>query len=391
MIIKTSDRLVDKKAYYFATKLKEIAAMNAEGMDIINLGIGSPDMLPPEEVLNKLKEGSSEPDANRYQSYHGLNVLRSAFSTFYQKHFNTKVNSDSEVLPLMGSKEGIMHISMAFLNPGDKVLVPNPGYPAYGSCTDLAGAETILYELTESNDWLPDLDALSDSDLSAVKIMWLNYPHMPTGAKASLEFFKRIIAFAHQHKILICHDNPYAFILNDEPLSIFQAEGAKEVCLELTSLSKCFNMAGWRVGAVIAKAEYLETILKFKSQMDSGMFKPIQEAAAIALNSDASWFSQLNERYKARRLIAYKIMDSLRCKYQKDGAGLFVWAKVPDSVKDVEEFINVLLDTAQVFITPGSIFGSAGARYIRISLCSEAAQLEMALARIQNRETENHG
>lgn len=382
MIIKASDRIKEVQTYYFAQKLKEVRAMNAQGEDVINLGIGSPDMSPPVDVIRELSQVSSRADVHAYQPYRGIDRLRVAFSEFYQRHFKVSLDSETEVLPLIGSKEGIMHISMSFLNEGDKVLVPNPGYPAYASAAKLSGAEIIHYELLEQHQYLPDMNALAEMDLGEVKIMWLNYPHMPTGAQAGIETFTELVKLAKANSILICHDNPYGFILNDKPLSFLEVEGAMDVSVELFSLSKCFNMAGWRVGALLGRSDYLDTVLRFKSQMDSGMFRPLQEAAVKALEMDPTWFSDLNQIYEGRRKLALEIMDVLGCSYQKDAAGLFIWGKVDASIKDVKLYVNEILHKAKVFLTPGEIFGSAGAGYIRLSLCSDEERLREALDRI---------
>jgi len=307
MIIKSSDRVGEVKTYYFATKLAEIAEMNARGEDVLNLGIGSPDLLPPQEVLNKLQSASEGLTANMYQSYKGIPELREAFTHHYQKMMNVNINPSSEVLPLIGSKEGIMHISMSFLNKGDQVLVPNPGYPSYKVTAELAGATPILYDLTEESNWLPNISSLEKNDLSRVKIMWINYPNMPTGATIDVQALEQLVAFAKRNKILICHDNPYNFILNDHPRSILSIDGAKQCCLELYSLSKCFNMAGWRVGALIGAKEYIDVVMRFKSNMDSGMYKPIQEAASVALHLEQDWFDTLNQTYKERRKIVHEV------------------------------------------------------------------------------------
>lgn len=379
-MIRPSNRIQDVSSYYFATKLAEISKLNTEGKDIINLGIGSPDLLPPIAVIDALRESATLADANRYQSYSGLPELRKAFGTFYAQHFGVKLNPDSEILPLIGSKEGIMHISMAFLEPGDEVLVPNPGYPAYAMCTRLAGGTIRNYDLTAESNWLPDLATLATQDLTKVKLMWINYPNMPTGAVASNNLFADLVAFGKEHDILICHDNPYAFILNDTPISILSVDGAMDTALELTSLSKCFNMSGWRVGAVAGHATYLQYIMRFKSNMDSGTYKPIQLAAIQALASPNSWFEELNTVYTQRRKLVWDIFDLLGCDYDKDSSGLFVWAKVPTD--DGRIWADKLLYKSNVFITPGFIFGSNGQDYLRIALCSDTETLEQAYQRI---------
>lgn len=383
MIISPSDRIGEVKTYYFATKLAQIAQMNAEGKPVINLGIGSPDILPPSEVIDSLKEASNGGDVNKYQSYTGIPQLKEAFSEWYQRHFQVSLDAGKEVLPLIGSKEGIMHIAMSFLNPGDQVLVPNPGYPAYRMTTLLAGATPVPFDLKEDNDWQPDFEALENMDLSKVKIMWVNYPNMPTGAKGTRDLFQKLIAFGKKNNILICHDNPYGFILNDEPISIMETPGAKDVALELNSLSKCYNMAGWRVGVLVGHQDIIRSVLKFKSNMDSGMYKPVQVAACTALSMKQDWFEGLNAEYQNRRKVVWEIMDILECHYDKDSAGLFVWGKVPDDIEDTEGFVEEILQQTRVFLTPGFIFGTNGARYIRISLCAPVETFQEALRKIE--------
>jgi len=327
MIIKPSERIGDVKTYYFATKLAEVAEMNATGEQVINLGIGSPDLSPPFEVLDTLKNAIDKDGAHRYQSYRGLPVLREGFAHHYSEMLGVDVDPTKEVLPLIGSKEGIMHISMAFLDPGDEVLVPNPGYPSYRATAELAGAKTVYYDLTADQNWLPDMSQLGSLDTSKIKIMWLNYPHMPTGAKGSKELFVELVNWARKESILLCHDNPYNFILNDEPMSLLSIEGAKDCALELCSLSKCYNMAGWRVGAVLGDEDYINTILRYKSNMDSGMFRPVQEAAARALHMEQDWHERMNKVYRERREEAYKLFDLLQCDYDTNAGGLFVYTK----------------------------------------------------------------
>jgi LL-diaminopimelate aminotransferase len=384
MIISPAKRLDGVMTYYFARKLAEIEVMNKDGNAfVINLGVGSPDLLPPNIVTDQLIASSQLSDAHKYQSYRGIPKLRTAFSQWYQRHFNIEIKADEQVLPLIGSKEGVMHVSMSFINPGDEVLVPNPGYPSYSMCTILAGGIPIDMPLKENLGWKPDLEALEKMDLTKVKIMWINYPNMPTGAKAELSFFNNLVAFAKKHNILLCHDNPYAFILNKYPLSIFNAEGAEDCAIELISLSKCYNMAGWRVGGVIGTKPYIDTIMTFKSNMDSGMFKPIQEAAAIALGMEQSWVDGLNQAYQERKEAAFRILDVLGLTYEKDGAGLFVWGKIIDPNLDANMLADKLLYDFRVFITPGHIFGSQGNQYLRISLCSPVQDMEAALYRIK--------
>jgi len=383
MIIPEAQRLSKVKTYYFARKLAEIDQMNKDGGDqIINLGIGSPDIDPPKEVVDRLHASTSIVGAHKYQSYRGVPELREAYSQWYSNHFGVTIDPATEIFPLIGSKEGIMHISMSFLNPGDKVLVPDPGYPAYTAVSEICQAEIVTYTLTAEKGWLPDLAALEKKDLEGVKIMWINYPHMPTGAVATLAFFEEVVAFGRKHGILICHDNPYTFILNEDPISLMQVEGAKEICLELTSLSKNYNMAGWRVGAIAGNKGLLDTVLKFKSNMDSGMFRPIQEAAVIALQHGEGWHEQLNNQYRERRKYAWEIMDLIGCTYDKNAAGLFVWAKIPENIDHCETLSDRYLYNARVFITPGHIFGEAGRKYMRISLCADLPALEEAQARI---------
>ena len=383
MIIPESNRLRTVETYYFATKLAEIRQRNMQGEDIINLGIGSPDLPPPTEVISHFKSIIHQEGMHSYQSYRGLPELRDAFGKWYKNHFDVEIDASQEVLPLLGSKEGVMHISMSFLNIGDQVLVPNPGYPAYRAAAKLAGADVIEYHLLEKNNWYPDFEALEKMDLSKVKILWMNYPGMPTGSKGNIKMFQKMIDFAKRHQILICHDNPYGFILNDSNHSLFQIEGAKDVAIELFSMSKMYNMAGWRIGAVLGKSTYINTILKFKSNMDSGMFKPTQLAAIKALDADKKWMEELNSIYKKRREKAFEILDILGCKYSNNSSGLFVWARIPDSVPHTEKWINEIMDKTKVFLTPGFIFGSNGERYIRISLCSNENLLDESIQRIK--------
>ncbi len=382
MIISPSHKLSDVTTYYFARKLAEIDGMNKDGQPtVLNLGIGSPDLLPAPSVLAHLKADLDKVGAHKYQSYKGLLTLRQAYADWYRRYFDVEINAEIEILPLMGSKEGIMHISMAFLDAGDEVLVPNPGYPSYGMCTKLAGATPIDMPLTYELDWKPDLDALEQRDLSKVKLMWLNYPNMPTGAKADRKFFDRLVAFAERQNILLCHDNPYVFILNDHPTSILQADPEKKYSLELTSLSKCYNMAGWRVGALASNKEVIDTVMTFKSNMDSGMFRPLQAAAIEALSLGDEWIASLNNAYKARKKIAVQIMDALGLTYDMDGASLFLWGKLPKE-QVAETFADDILYGARVFLTPGSVFGSHGNHYLRISLCSTEDELRQASDRI---------
>jgi len=380
-MIEVANRLHSVEEYYFSKKLKEVRALIAKGKPIINLGIGSPDLQPPETVITAITESFKDSNAHKYQSYQGLPELREAISSFYKTHFNVNIDAASEVLPLMGSKEGIMHISMAFLNEGDEVLIPNPGYPTYTSVTKLLQAEPIFYNLDETNNWCPNIEALEQQDLSKVKLMWLSYPHMPTGAKANKKVFKDLIAFAKRNNILLINDNPYSFILNDNPLSILDIEDAKEVCLELNSLSKSFNMAGWRVGMLLGSNKLLEEVLKVKSNMDSGMFYGIQKGAIEALKSSKIWFEDLNTIYKERRDLVWKLANKLNCTFNKEANGLFIWAKLP-SGETSEVFIDKLLHEKNLFVTPGTVFGSQGEGYIRFSLCASREVIEEAITRL---------
>ena len=380
-ILPVSDRLGETKEYYFSSKLRELAALRAQGKDILNLGIGSPDLPPAPEVISALTTSAERSDTHGYQPYTGRPELREAFAIWYHRYFGVDLDPATELLPLMGSKEGIMHISMAFLNAGDEVLIPNPGYPTYRSATELAGGSVRTYNLSEATGWLPDLAALADQGLDRVKIMWINYPHMPTGAAAPPDFFPRLVDFARRHRILLVNDNPYAFILTDSVQSLLSVPGAKEVALELSSLSKAQNMAGWRVGVLAGAAAYLQTVLRFKSNMDSGMFLPVQQAATVALGLGQDWYDRLNTTYRARRTVAFQIMDTLGCSYRQDQVGLFVWAKTPPST-DGYRTCDRALYAHDVFITPGGIFGSAGDAYVRISLCSPVDVLQQALDRL---------
>jgi aspartate/methionine/tyrosine aminotransferase len=383
-MITVADRLQTVEEYYFSRKLKEVNLLKAHGKPIINLGIGSPDLDPPQSVLTAITESLSDPSAHKYQSYQGLPELREAMAGFYKEHFGVSLSPMTEILPLMGSKEGIMHISMAFLNPGDEVLIPNPGYPTYESVTKLVGATPVFYDLIEENNWHPDLIALEKSDLSKVKLMWISYPHMPTGATATNKLFEEIIEFARRHNILVVNDNPYSFVLNDYPRSILKYPNAKDVCLELNSLSKTFNMAGWRVGMVLGKSEFIDAVLKVKSNMDSGMFFGIQKGAIEALKCSKMWFMSLNSVYEERREYVWELADKLNCTYDKNATGLFVWAKLPPYVK-AEEYIDLILKTKSIFIAPGTIFGSNGEGYIRFSLCASVDELREAIARMKKR------
>ncbi|MDG1309920.1 MAG: aminotransferase class I/II-fold pyridoxal phosphate-dependent enzyme [Flavobacteriaceae bacterium] len=377
----TANRLHTVEEYYFSKKLREVNAMKAAGAPIINLGIGSPDLAPPKTVISAITDCLMDASAHKYQSYQGLPELRSAMADFYQTHYNVSLNSENEVLPLIGSKEGIMHISMAYLNEGDAVLIPNPGYPTYTSVTKLVGADPIFYDLKANSNWQPDLAALEAMDLSKVKIMWVNYPHMPTGTFGDHTILKTLVAFAKKHSILLINDNPYSFILNDNPSSIFNVEGAKEVCLELNSLSKTFNMAGWRVGMLTGSATHLQNVIKVKSNMDSGMFYGIQKGAIEALNSSKNWFKDLNKIYAERRALVWELATALNCTFETTTSGMFVWAKLPSDLKS-ETFIDTLLQKHHIFIAPGTIFGSNGEGYIRFSLCAPKESIQSAIKRV---------
>jgi len=382
-------RLESVQEYYFSRKLKEIAHMNAEGKNVISLGVGSPDMPPSEATIKTLCEHAHHADAHGYQPYVGIPELRQAFADFYKKWYHVTLNPTNEIQPLIGSKEGILHITLALVNPGEQVLVPNPGYPTYTSLSTLLGAEVIPYDLTEENGWLPDFDALEQLDLSKVKLIWTNYPHMPTGTNATLELYQKLVDFGKKHHIIIVNDNPYSFILNKKPLSILQIEGAKDCCIELNSMSKSHNMPGWRIGMVASNATFIEWILKVKSNIDSGMFRPMQLAAATALHNDESWHEEMNfNLYQKRRHLAEQILETLQCTYNKSQVGLFVWGRIPDHYQQVEDLTEAVLHKAHVFITPGFIFGSNGARYIRISLCCDEQKLAEALDRIKQNITE---
>jgi len=383
MIVKPADRTLNVQEYYFSQKLAQIDRMRREGSDVINLGIGSPDQPPSGNTISALIDEANKPSSHGYQSYSGIPSLRKAFSDWYGKYFHVELNPDNEILLLMGSKEGIMHISMAFVNPGDEVLVPDPGYPTYSSVTNLAGGIVRKYNLSEVNDWLPDLASLEKTDLSKVKLMWVNYPNMPTGAKGSIEFFEKLVVFCRKHKILLCNDNPYSFILNNKYISLLAVDGAKDVALELNSLSKSHNMAGWRIGMVAGQSDYIKTILKVKSNMDSGMFLAMQKAAVEALNNQESWYGLINSVYSKRRRIVEEIMTLLKCKYDKSQVGLFVWGRIPDEITECESWIEDLLMKTLVFITPGFIFGKNGERYIRISLCATEEKLNEARKRLE--------
>ena len=383
--MQTSKRLEGIGEYYFSQKLREIDELNKQGKNVINLGIGSPDLPPHADVVKTLQEESAKPNVHAYQSYKGSPVLRKSISDWYKKWYDVELNADTEILPLLGSKEGIMHICMTYLNAGDKVLVPNPGYPTYRSAVKLAGGECVDYDLTSANNWEPDFDAL-DKQVAAggvFKLMWINYPQMPTGQLPSAGLFEKIVAFGKKHNILICHDNPYSFILNDNPTSILHVPGAKEVAIELNSLSKSHNMAGWRVGVLCGAKERIDEVLRFKSNMDSGMFLPAQLAAAKALQLPKSWYDEVNAVYKKRREKVFELLDLLQCVYDKNQAGMFVWAKIPATYKTGYEVSDEVLYNTGVFITPGGIFGKAGDGYIRVSLCSPEERFAESIQRIK--------
>ena len=386
-MITPAKRLETVQEYYFSRKLKEVAEMNAKGLDVISLGIGSPDMPPSENTIKKLCETAPLPNVHGYQPYVGIPELRQGFADFYKRWYNVELNPATEIQPLIGSKEGILHVTLAFVNPGEKVLVPNPGYPTYSSLSTLLGAEVVYYDLKEDQNWQPDFEALENMDLTDVKLMWVNYPNMPTGANASVELLEKLVVFAKKHNIVVVNDNPYSLILNRKPLSIMQVEGAKDCCIEFNSMSKSHNMPGWRVGMIAANPTFIQWILKVKSNIDSGMFRPLQLAAAEALHNEDSWHEAMNiDLYGKRRAVAEQIMDILGCTYDKNQVGMFVWGKIPAELSDVEELTEKILHEARVFITPGFIFGSNGARYIRISLCATEEKLKEAFLRIRNVE-----
>jgi aspartate/methionine/tyrosine aminotransferase len=386
-----ADRLNSVQEYWFSTKLKEIAELKAQGKNMIELGVGGPDMPPSEETINTLCQEAQKPNTHGYQSYIGIPELRQAFADWYKKWFNVELNPSTEVQPLIGSKEGIMHISLAFLNPGDGVLVPNPGYPTYSSVSKLLQANLITYDLDEKNGWYPDFEALEKLDLSNVKLMWVNYPNMPTGAAATMELFEKLVAFGKKHNIIIVNDNPYSFILAPPSLpqggaNILAIDGAKDICIELNSMSKSHNMAGWRMGVLATNAKFMKWILQVKTNMDSGIFRPIQVAAVAALNNSEEWHKKFNyDLYSRRRKIAEKIMNALDCKFDPAQVGLFLWGRIPENYTDSSELADKLLYEANIFVTPGFIFGSQGKRYIRISLCATEERLQEALNRLEPR------
>jgi len=379
----TSKRLEGIGEYYFSQKLREIDELNKQGKNIISLGIGSPDLPPHPDVIKVLQEESAKPNTHAYQSYKGSPVLRTAISNWYATWYKVTLNPDTEILPLIGSKEGIMHICMTYLNEGDEVLIPNPGYPTYSSAVKLAGGTIKAYHLTAANNWLPDFDALGKTDLSKVKLMFVNYPHMPTGQLPTKTFFSQLVKWAVARNILVVHDNPYSFILNDDPMSLLSIDGARECVIELNSLSKSQNMAGWRVGMLCAAKERIDEVLRFKSNMDSGMFLPVQLAAAKALGLGKDWYDSINTIYKQRREKVFALLDLLQCSFSKDQAGMFVWAKIPSGYKDGYALSDEVLYNANVFITPGGIFGDEGNNYVRVSLCCKEENIDAAMQRVK--------
>ena len=383
MNIQTAKRLDTVEEYYFSTKLREVRELASSGKPILNMAIGSPDLDPPTEVVKAIQEAVLEQGAHKYQSYQGLPELREAIADFYKTKYAVDLNPKNEILPLMGSKEGVMHISLAYLNEGDEVLVPNPGYPTYTSVTKLVGATPVFYDLVEENGWEPDLHSLSKRDLSKVKLMWINYPHMPTGASGNIEMFQKIVDFAKKHSILLVKDNPYSFILNDSPVSILSIQGAKEVALELNSLSKTFNMAGWRVGMVSGSVDKIEAILKVKSNMDSGMFQGIQKGAIAALKISNGWYDKMNAIYAERRELIWELASKLGCTFDKAAKGMFVWAKLPEGLEAIP-FTDYVLYKKDIFVAPGDIFGSNGKGYIRFSLCVTKENIKEAIQRFEN-------
>jgi LL-diaminopimelate aminotransferase len=384
MHVKTANRLEGIGEYYFSKKLRELDELNKAGKKVINLGIGSPDLPPHPDVIRTLQDEVSKPAVHGYQSYRGAVVLRKAIRDWYRKWYDVELDPGQEILPLIGSKEGIMHVCMTYLNKGDRVLVPNPGYPTYQSAVMLAGGTCVEYKLTEKNNYEPDLKRLWKKAGGKIKLMFVNYPHMPTGRLPAIELFERLVFFAKKHGILLIHDNPYSFILNEKPLSMLSVEGARDVVIELNSLSKSHNMAGWRVGMVCAAKERIEEILRFKSNMDSGMFLPVQLAAVQALNLDETWFIQLNKIYSSRREMVFRLLDQMKCSFKRTQAGLFVWAQIPETSRSAYSFSEELLRDCRVFITPGGIFGSAGKRFVRLSLCLPEEKIEEAITRVKD-------
>src|SRR5688572_23839435 len=387
LVMNTSARLEGIGEYYFSQKLREIDELNKAGKKVINLGIGSPDLPPHPEVIRVLHEEALKPNTHAYQNYKGSPVLRNAIAAWYQKWYAVNLDPASEILPLMGSKEGIMHICMTYLNPGDKILIPNPGYPTYRSAAKIAGAELIEYNLTKANNWFPDFEEIERAGLEGVKLMFVNYPHMPTGQLPTEEMFTALVAFAKTHGILLVHDNPYSFILNDQPLSLLKVPGAKDVVIELNSLSKSHNMAGWRIGMLVGAAERINEVLRFKTNMDSGMFLPVQLAAAKALQMEKQFHDEVNSIYKIRRRKVFELLTLLKCDFDQQQAGMFVWAMIPKIYKDGFALSDKVLRESNVFITPGGIFGSAGNEYVRVSLCSTEDNIHQAITRIKQNIT----
>lgn len=379
-----ANRLNTVSEYYFSIKLKEVAEMNAQGKNVISLGIGSPDLPPSDDTISALASSAAQANNHGYQPHVGIPALRQAFADWYKRSYEVDLDPKSEIQPLIGSKEGILHISLAFLNPGDKVLVPNPGYPTYSSVSKMVGAEICTYNLDENNNWQPDFDTLEQMDLSDVKLMWVNYPNMPTGANGSVELFEKLVAFGKKHGIVIAHDNPYSFILNEKPLSILSIDGAKDICIELNSLSKSHNMPGWRMGMIASNAQFIQWVLKVLSNIESGILKPIQEATIAALNNSTEWHREHNiELYRNRRNLAEQIMAELGCTFDKSQVGMFLWGRIPESCSSSKDLADKILYEASVFLTPGFIFGDRGERYIRISLCCNETMLKEALERIK--------
>ena len=382
MTITTSKRLEGIGEYYFSQKLREIDELNKQGKNIINLGIGSPDLPPHPSVVKVLQEEAAKTNTHAYQNYKGSPLLRKAIADWYDTWYDVKLDPDSEILPLIGSKEGIMHICMTYLHEGDEALIPNPGYPTYSSAVVLAGAKAVTYDLNEENDWQPDFEAIEQTDLSKVKLLWVNYPHMPTGQMPTKALFEKLVVFGKKHNILVCHDNPYSFILNQTPMSLLSVEGAKEVVIELNSLSKSQNMAGWRVGMLCGAKERIDEIIRFKSNMDSGMFLPVQLAAAKALSLGKDWYDGINAIYTKRREKVFELLTLLNCQFSQTQVGMFVWARIPSNYKNGYELSDQVLYNSNVFITPGGIFGKAGEGYIRVSLCGSIEKFEEAIKRI---------
>jgi len=383
-MIQPAERLSLVSEYYFSRKLKEVAQMNAEGKDVINLAIGSPDMPPSEKTIERLCEVARQADTHGYQPTMGTPELREAMTDFYQRWYGVELNAKTEIQPLIGSKEGILHVTLAFVNPGDEVLVPNPGYPTYTSLSRLLGAKVVNYNLREDNGWQPDFDELERMDLSRVKLMWTNYPNMPTGANAQMQTYERLVKFAREKNIVVVNDNPYSFILNERPLSLLQVPGAKDCCIEFNSMSKSHNMPGWRVGLCATNATFISWILKVKSNIDSGTFRAIQLAAAEAYRNEPDWHRQANlDTYAARRHHAEQLMRVLGCTFDPAQVGMFLWGRIPESYENAEQLTERVLHEARVFITPGFIFGSNGERYIRISLCAKEEKIKEALRRVE--------